>query len=27
VSLAVVAGLSNTLSLLVFGVSEQRWTE
>jgi hypothetical protein len=26
VSFAVVAGLSNTLSLLVCGVSEQRWT-
>ena len=27
VSFAVVAGLSNALSLPVFGVSEQRWTE
>jgi len=27
VSLAVVVGFSNTLSLLVFGANEQRWTE
>jgi len=27
VSFAVVVGFSNTLSLLVFGVNEQRWTE
>jgi len=27
VSFAVVAGFSNTLSLLMFGVNEQRWTE
>jgi hypothetical protein len=27
VSFAIVAGFSNTLSLLVFGVNEQRWTE
>ena len=24
---AVVVGFSNTLSLLVYGVNEQRWTE
>jgi hypothetical protein len=27
VSFAVVVGFSNTLSPVVFGVNEQRWTE